>query len=191
MADKGGWFAYNRGVSYCTISEVDAEDYHIEWGGVPIVIDKRYRFPTALAAQLFNISQRTMWGAETHKTDVAFFEELSRRFEEEAELTDKAWFLEWNICETEYTVKLREWCSKYEGLCEVQSDLTVPGLPGHVFWNLVRNDTRFKTEPGAVFCAEAKLLKDRIEQEERLYAWLKDFGGRVDEHDEEVDEFEV
>lgn len=184
MGNERGWFVNNRCVNYCLIKKVDDEGYHIDWSGCPLVVDKRYRFPTMLAAQLFNHRERTIWGAEAHKTDVLFYQELSRKFEEKAELIDHAWIIRWNASETAYKLEYLEWrkWTNYDNLFEVQ---TTYG------WEGMGTDCRFKTEAGAKFYAEAKLLKDRIGQEQSLYEWLKEFGECVDEHGQEIDDFKI
>jgi len=195
MGGKGGWFVHNDSVSWFSfVSDcVDDLGYRVMRQGQPAFLERERRFPTMLAAQLFLHREKTVRYLDYRASDVVFYQELSRRLEEKAELTDQAWFVKWNMSETEYTVKLRAWRAKgsYSNICEVQSDMTLKSLPDHTLWDIVSTEYRFKTEPGAVFHAEAKLLEDRIEQEEKLYKWLKDFGGRVDEHGQEIDEFEV
>ena len=191
---KGGWFVHNDSVSWCTIDDLFPDDCClVKWQGQPIAIAKNRRFPTMLAAQLYVLREKSAKYIEDSASACAFYEEKSRSFEEKAELTDKAWFVEWNICETEYTVKCHEWRALLanSSMCEVQSDIALESLPERILWDLVRAEYRFKTEQGARFHAEAKLLGTRIKQEARLYQWLEVFGERVDEHNQEVDEFEV
>lgn len=185
----GGWFVYNDAVSYCSIYGVNNGSYNVKWSGQSVIIGKAHRFPTMLAAQLFIHRDKAARYVDDRKSDVMFYEELSRRFEEKAvldvELHAKAWFVRWPLLS-----------EAEQGAIYVLEHLERRPLGTHtsVFevlrddsWFLEKTERRFKTEPGARFHAEAKLLKERIEQEERLYVWLKDFGGRVEEHDEEID----
>lgn len=175
----GGWFVFRGQVSWCSILAVFNTSYTVRWQGKDIGMSKDSRFPTMLAAQLNNNRNRTECEIDAHRKCRLFFEELSRKFEDEAELTDKAWFVEWN--KFDYRIGRFKWRALSDTLCCVWDN-------GEWRRELIYVSLRFKTEAGAVFYAEAEALSRRVNQEERLCGHLKRFGGGYIGEDDETEE---